>query len=98
MCQFGEQKARRVSVSLDAANVTAIFEYRARVMRSVPYPRKGAVRSAMGVALQEIVNCVEAQSDVRMIRGWKMFLLLLRMLLFRPPGVGRCPAKTLGHA
>ena len=98
MCQFGEQKARRVFVSLDAANVTAIFEYRARVMRSVPLPMRGAVRSVMGVALQEIVNCVEAQSDVRMIRGWIIFLLLLRMLLFLPPGVGRCPGNTLGHA
>ena len=50
--------------------------------------------SAMKLALQEILDGTEAESLVRATRGWKLFLLLPRMFLFRPRG-GIVPRKQL---
>ena len=75
------------SHSLDAVDLHEVFELRARVMRSVPVVLSGAFRAAIRVSMQEILNGVEAHSDVRAERGWKLFMLLPRMLLFRPARV-----------
>ena len=53
-------------------------------MQSVPWMLRGAFRSAIKVALQEILAGAQANNDVRTTRGWKLLLLLPRMLLFRP--------------
>ena len=45
--------------------------------------------------MQEILNGVEAHSEVRAERGWKLFMLLPRMLLFRPARGGVVPRKKL---
>ena len=47
-------------------------------MWSVPFMMRGGVRSALRIALQEIVDGTEAQSEVRTVRGWKLLLLLPR--------------------
>ena len=75
--------------SLDAVSLITVFERRAHVMRSV------AMRSAIRVALQEIISGAESQSELRMTRGWKLFMLLPRMLLFRPFRGGMVPRKQL---
>ena len=64
-------------------------------MRSVPAMLKGAFRSALRVALKEIVDGVEANHNTRATRAWKLLLLLPRMLLFRPPRGGLVPRKKL---
>ena len=75
----------RTFASLDAVNLVDLFDHRARVMRSVPHILKGAFRMALRVAFQEIFDGTEANNEARVVRGWKLFLLLPRMLLFRPP-------------
>ena len=69
--------------SLDDVCLTDVLENRARVMRSVPFVMRGAFRAALRVALEEIVQGVEVQSEIRAVRAWKL-LLLLPKVLFRP--------------
>ena len=69
-------------------NLTDLFESRANVMRSVPHVLRGAFRMALRVACQEILDGMEATSEVRTVRGWKLFMVLPRMLLYRPPRGG----------
>ena len=85
----------RAFESLDAVNLVDLFDHRARVMRSVPHVLKGAFRMALRVAFQEIFDGTEANNEARVVRGWKLFLLLPRMLLFRPPRGGVVPRKKL---
>ena len=85
----------RVFASLDAVDLSDVFERRAKVMRSVPHVLKGAFRMAMRVACQEILEGMEANSEVRVVRGWKLFLVLPRMMLFRPSRGGTVSRKTL---
>ena len=73
----------RAFTSLDAMCLTDTFEKRARVMWSVPFVMRGAFRSGLRIALQEIIDGIEAQCEVRTVRGWKLLLLLPRMLLYR---------------
>ena len=85
----------RAFASLDAVNLVDLFDHRARVTRSVPHVLKGAFRMALRVAFQEIFDGTEANSEARVVRGWKLFLLLPRMLLFRPHRGGVVPRKKL---
>ena len=78
----------RAFASLDAVNLTDLFESRANVMRSVPHVLRGAFRMALRVACQEILDGMEANSEARTVRGWKLLMVLPRMLLFRPPRGG----------
>ena len=85
----------RAFTSLDAVCLTDTFEQRARVMRSVPFVMRGAFRSALRIALQEIVHGAEAHCEVRTVRGWKLLLLLPRMLIYRGHRGGPIPRKQL---
>ena len=49
----------------------------------------------MRVAFQEILAGVEGNSEARTVRGWKLLLVLPRMLLYRPPRGGTVPRKKL---
>ena len=71
--------------SLDHVDVAHLFKLRAVVMKSPPKFVRGAYCAAMRVALEEIEEGFQTQSEERQCRGWKLFLLLPRMLLFRPP-------------
>ena len=63
-------------------------------MKSIPRFLRGPYRTAMRVALGEI----NVDDAVRQERGWKLFLLLPRMLLHRAPRGGTIPkAKLLGR-
>ena len=66
--------------SLDVVNISEVCDRRPKLMQTVPV----VFRSAMKLALQEILDGTEAESLVRATRGWKLFFLLPRMLLFRP--------------
>ena len=89
--------------SLDVVNISGVFDRRPKFMKTVPVMPRGVFRSAMKLALQEILDATEAESHVRATRGWKLFLLLPRMLLFRPargslihsqPAAGDVPRTT----
>ena len=72
-------------VSLDIVNVQDIFSRRVCVMKAPPAFFRGAYRSAMRVALD---------NPTRIMRGWKLFTLLPR-LLTKPPRGGKVPKNKL---
>ena len=63
-------------------------------MKSVPNFVKGAFRGALKISLEEIWRGQVAGNE-ETIRGWKLFLLLPRMLLCRLPRGGLIPRKRL---
>ena len=64
-------------------------------MRSIPFIMKGAFRCALRTALEEVISGIERHCDIRIIRGWELFLLLPRLLLYRPSRGGHVPRKQL---
>ena len=64
-------------------------------MKAPPAFFRGAYRSAMRVALQEIVSGVELDNPTRITRGWKLFTLLPCLLLTKPPRGGKVTKNKL---
>ena len=64
-------------------------------LRVVPFVVRGAFRGAMRLAFEEILEGHEVNSNTRMSRGWKLLMLLPRMLLHRPSRGGRISRKQL---
>ena len=60
-----------------------------------PHFFRGAYRSAMRLALEEIELGTAAGDDRRRCQGWKLFFLLPRMLLYKPVGGGLVPKSRL---
>ena len=81
--------------SLDEFNLEEVFEVRALVMRSIPKFLRGVFRGALKVSPQEILRGQQRNDRVAESRGWKLFLLPLRILLFRPPRGGLLPKGRL---
>ena len=81
---LGRRPLQAAFLALDQLNVEEIFKQRACVMKVVPQFLKGSYRNAMRVALEE----ASAESHARQGRGWKLFMMLPRMLLHRPPRGG----------
>ena len=79
------QGRARAFASLDSVNLLECFN---RLMR-------GAFRSAVQEALSEVVAGAVAVDEVKATRGWKLLLLLPRMILFRPSRGGTIPRKRL---
>ena len=73
---------------LDQVDLVEVFKPRASVMKSVPKFLTGAFRIALRTALQEAVLGGDVGDEVRQIRGWKLLLLLPRLLLSKPPRGG----------
>ena len=88
---------RGTFASLDDVCLTDVFENRARVMRSVPFVMRGAFRAVLRVALEEIVQGVEAQSEIRAVRAWKLLLLLPRCCYFVQHAEDWYPASSWRH-
>ena len=72
---------------VDEWNLTDKLKKRASVMKSVPHCLKGPFRNALRLALEET-----SSDDV--VR-WKLFSLIPRMLLHRPPRGGLIPKEKL---
>ena len=53
------------------------------------------VFAAMRLALQKMVSGMELQNRLRILRGWKLFILIPRLLLFRPARGGKVPKNQL---
>ena len=64
-------------------------------MKSLPGFMKGAYRSAIRIALTEIDEGRTPNAILRTSRGWKLFLLIPRLLLHRPPRGGKIPKAQL---
>ena len=82
---------RAAFASMDQVDVVAIFRQRAAVMKSVPRFLHGPFRNALKVAMEE----ASSSDPTRQERGWKVFLLLPRILMHRPPGGGHISRDKL---
>ena len=85
---------RRGLESLDMVDIAEVFSVRAVVMKSVPRFLAGAFRGALKAGLQEICKGRAANNVVVEERGWKLFLLIPRLLLWRPPRGGLVPRRS----
>ena len=79
---------RMALVTLDEVDPNTHFRQRAAVMKSVPQFLRGPFRNALKLALEEATWGNSRDDEVRQERGWKLLMLLPRMLLHRPPGGG----------
>ena len=70
---------------------TLMFDRRAPVMKNVPHFLRGAFRNCLRLAMEEACQ----RDTVRCERGWKLFMLMQRMLLHRPPRGGNIPRHKL---
>ena len=87
--------ATRVAfASLDSVSLRDIFKQRANVMISVPQCLRGPFRAGLRLAFSEVELGRRESSEVRKERGWKLFMLLPRIFLFRPPRGGLVPKAT----
>ena len=66
---------------LDTVNLCDEFTRRAAATKSLPRFLRGPHRNAMRLAMQEATHVVPGRSE----RGWRLFLLLPRLLLHLPP-------------
>ena len=64
-------------------------------MKSVPRFMRGNHRIAMRTVLEEICAGERTGEEARAERGWKLFILLPRMLLHRPARGGHIPRAKL---
>ena len=78
--------------TLDDVDTCHQFRQRAAVMKSVPRIFQGLFRNALKVALKEII---EGAGEVEQERGWKLLLMLPRMLLHCPPGGSKVSKSKL---
>ena len=67
--------------SLDELNLVVELSRRPSVMKSPPAFLRGAFRSALELAIQEAVQGCETVDLMRQERGWKLLMMLPRMLL-----------------
>ena len=81
--------------SLDEVDLNTIFIRRANVMRSIPHCLKGPCGAAVRLAMREASSAHETGDVLRLTRAWKLFLLLPRMFLSRPPRGGLVPKTRL---
>ena len=77
--------------SLDVIDPRTVFECRALVLRSVPRFLHGPFRNVLKIALEECLS----PEILRQERGWKLLMLVPKMLLHRPPGGGLIPKSRL---
>ena len=80
------QVVRSALESLDEVDLRTLFSQRASLMKNIPRFLVGPYKNAVRVALAEVGR--SAGNQVLLERGWKLFLLLPRMLLHRRPRGG----------
>ena len=71
---------------MDDVNLEEISSKRFRVLQSCPFQMRGRFRQATRVALETLHNGVVGHDSLMKTRGWKLFILLPFMLLWRPRG------------
>ena len=80
---------------LDEVDLRILFSQRASLMKNIPRFLVGPYRNAIRVALAAVGG--SAGNQVMLERGWKLFLLLPRMLLHRPPRGGLIAKSKLAE-
>ena len=80
---------------LDFVDLRDTFMVRSHVMKSVPGFLKGPYQSAMRLAMREASTAFSNRNELQSVRAWKLFLLLPRMLLWKPSRGGLVPKGKL---
>ena len=88
--QWTDHRLRTALSSLDDIDLPATLQNRCAFFQTPPQFIRGRVRQALTLALECITT---ATNEANAVRAWKLWLLLLRMLLHRKPGT-RSLAKT----
>ena len=86
--RMGAVQARQISEgmeSMDQVVLVDILKIRASVMKSVSKIVRGRFRMACRVAFDHHAISVARRDTLGQVRAWKLFLMLPRMLLSRPP-------------
>ena len=78
--------------SLDSVHLQSACRERTFTLQSSPARARGALRTAMRTGLRLVVHPTSPDDEVR---GWKLFVLAPRMLLYRSPGEARVPPTEL---
>ena len=79
---------------MDQVELHMVFRTRALVMKNAPFMMKGVFRVALTTAMREVLRGHDDGDELRVERGWKILMLLSRMLLARPRG-GRISQREL---
>ena len=87
-----KKKKKTGLLALDAVSLEDHFRRRVLTLQGVPARLRGALRAAMRAGLR---LAVEGASPEDAARGWKLFFLAPRMLLFRSPGETRVAPEQL---
>ena len=87
----GSPEIRAAFVFLDTIDLRTTFARRASVMKSIPHWLKGPFRNALKLAMEEAI----CPGVFHQERGWKLFLLIPRLLLHRPPRGEPVPKSKL---
>ena len=87
--------ARAAMERFDDVDLESEFLDRACVLKSPPNFLRAMYRCAMRFALTEADRCREGGDQVGLTRAWKMFMLLPRLLLHKPPRGGQIPKSRL---
>ena len=86
---------REALLSLDGINLRDVFRRKATVMKVPPKMFRGAYCAALRFAMNEVrIGCRESNVE-KQARGWKLFLLIPRLLLHRPARGGLIPRGKL---
>ena len=86
---------RAALIGLDEWNLEEVLWPRGAVIRVVPRLLWVFFRVAMKLALEEILSAAKRSDVMQQERGWKLFMLLLRMLLCRSQRRGPIPKGKL---
>ena len=96
--RIGAVQARQISEgveSMDQVVLGDILKIRGSVMKSVPKFTRGPFMMACRVAFDHHAISLARRDTLGQVRAWKLFLMLPRMLLGRPPRGGQVPKKKL---
>ena len=85
---------REALASLDSIDLVATLQSKVCIFQSPPQFLKGRIRHALTVALEAILAANTPESSTR---AWKLWSLLPRMIMHRPPGT-RTLAKDIWRA
>ena len=91
----GAVAARAAFRSIQSVNLVEALQDRPSVMKSVPRFLQGPYRIVMRCALEEMLAGARGHNVEREENGWRLLMLLPRMLLHRPPRGGGIPKHKL---
>ncbi|CAJ1414226.1 unnamed protein product, partial [Effrenium voratum] len=85
-------RLRAAFAAIDALDAETVLSHPCSSVRSPPHFLKGTLRKALRFAL-DLIHNADGHGGVGSERAWKLWLLLPRLLLFRPAGGAPVPKQ-----